>query len=294
MLRLRFADSRERAPGVPALDDQVHVWRNRHGGVVAYGFEQDGARWMHWPEISATFRFSSGDAYVTAFPARAGSTTIIWDIFRRTVLPMALQANGFEALHASAVMSGSSVVAFCAASETGKSTLAYGLSRKGFPEWADDGVVFRMDEKGPVALPLPFEVRLRPDARHIFGDEAPVSTRFQDNGPGDQRHQAPAPFATIGLLSRAAAGTFAGSARIRALKPAEAFPAVLVHAHEFNPFNVERRARMLQTYLELVAIVPILSIEFVPRHDDFHSLLNAIAEILGQAVPASSSPLCIP
>ena len=55
---------------------------------------------------------------------------------------MALHAHGDEAIHASAVLLGDAVVAFCGRSQTGKSTVAYGLHRRGCRVWADDTLVF--------------------------------------------------------------------------------------------------------------------------------------------------------
>src|SRR5829696_203522 len=47
-----------------------------------------------------------------------------------------------ETLHASAVVAPAGVVAFCARSATGKSTLAASLHRRGYDLWADDAVVW--------------------------------------------------------------------------------------------------------------------------------------------------------
>jgi hypothetical protein len=294
MLRLRFADRAERAPRAPVPDTaDVHIWYNRQGGVVAYGFQRDDAHWMYWPDL-ATFGFASRDSYITAFPEPRGSTSAIWDIYRRTVLPMALQANGFEALHASAVVAPSGLVAFCATSETGKSTIAFGLHRRGFPQWSDDGVVFRTDGAVATAEPLPFEVRLRAASRDIFGANAPVSTRFQNNGPGDQVHTEPAPLSAICLLSRVDGASFTGPARIRRVGPAAAFPAVLTHAHTFNPFDAVRRERMLRAYLDLLAGVSVFSVEFAPIGESFDSLLDAVADAVGLGEPVPELSSCVP
>lgn len=57
------------------------------------------------------------------------------------VLPNIGIAHGYEALHASAVLTDRGVVAIAAASGTGKSTLALELVRRGWPLFADDTVV---------------------------------------------------------------------------------------------------------------------------------------------------------
>ena len=53
--------------------------------------------------------------------------------------------RGWEALHASAVLSPQGVVAFCAGSGTGKSTIARGLSERGYQLCADDAVAVKAD-----------------------------------------------------------------------------------------------------------------------------------------------------
>jgi len=85
---------------------------------------------MHLPGL-ATFRFDSQSCNVTAFVDSPDCPDSVLDAFRRAVLPMALQARGLEVLHASAVRTPRGVLALCAVAETGKSTLACGLSQRG-------------------------------------------------------------------------------------------------------------------------------------------------------------------
>jgi hypothetical protein len=280
MLSLRFGHAGERAPQTPAAGTPgVHVWHNRRGGIVATGFNSAGYDWMAWPYL-ATYRFRSADPFITAFLEPNAPMDVVWDTYRRSVLPMALQATGLEALHASAVVSRSRVIAFCAVSETGKSTVAFGLRRRGFPQWSDDAVVFQADPEGATALPLPFEVRLRSQSREMFGHEAPAFTHFEDDGPGEQVHTDPAPLGAICLLSRADRLGSGDATDIRALDRASAFPALLTHAHVFNPFDEGRRRRMLQTYLDLVATVPVYEVAFAAGADRLSTVLDEVATAL--------------
>ena len=285
---LRFAEG-ERAPEIPPVDAPgVHVWHDRRGGVVAWGFRHDGQYCMHWPSL-ATFRFSSDDPNITAFPAPRISLDFVWDTYRRSVLPMALQALGWEALHASAIVCRSGVVAFCAASETGKSTIAFALRRRGYPQWSDDGVVFRTERGVAVTIPLPFEVRLRRPSREIFAD-APLATRFQGNRCGDQVHVKPAPLSAICVLHRieAAPGT---AAVVEGVPRADAFPMVLEHGHVFDPFDIGRRARMIDTYLDVAEQVPVYRAHFAPDPNGLDLLLDDIVEGLGLPAPVPQTSL---
>jgi len=291
MLALRFATATDPTPVEPSpTTSHVHVWYNRAGGIVARGYRRAGFGWMAWPRL-ATFRFAPHDAHITAFPEPGAPVDVVWDTYRRSVLPIALQAHGLEALHASAVVVSSGVVGFCAASETGKSTIAYGLRGKKFPQWSDDGVVFRIDDEGARALPLPFEVRLRPESRQIFGDAAPLAARFQHNGPGEQIHTAPTQLSALCLLERTESGAIAAP-RVRRLDPPEAFSALLAHAHVFDPTDQARLEQTLRTYLELVAQVPVFTIQFPPVRERFNDLLDSIIDTMALEAPERSSSLC--
>jgi hypothetical protein len=292
MLNLRFAEPHERAPHPPAENSPgLHVWLNQRGGVVAWGFRQAGSYWMAWPSL-ATYEFSLSDPSITAYPEMDAPVDVVWDTYRRSVLPMAMQVHGWEALHASAVVCRQGVVAFCAVSETGKSTIAFGLRGRGFPQWSDDGVVFRADQHAALAVPLPFEVRLRPGSRDIFGDTTPAAVRFQENDPGDQVHVTPLPFARLCVLTRASAND--GRPQVATVPPATAFTALLTHAHEFDPADGERRARMMQSYLDLAGHVPVCEVTFAPVREQLDELLDTIIERLALELPAPAGALCTP
>lgn len=64
------------------------------------------------------------------------------------ILPNVSLANGYEALHASAVQSPHGVVAVAAPSGMGKTTLAVELMRRGWPLCADDVLVLGNDSAG--------------------------------------------------------------------------------------------------------------------------------------------------
>jgi len=287
VLKLRFAGSAQHAPD-PDLERPtgVHVWFNRQGGVVARGFREAGSYWMAWPHL-AIYQFSSGDPCITAYPSPGAPIDVIWDVYRRSVTPMALQVLGWEALHASAIVTASGIVAFCAVSETGKSTVAFALRRRGFPQWSDDGLVFRTDG-GVIAVPLPFEARLRPESRAMFADHQHGSG-YEENSPGEQRFTEPLPVAAICLLKRVS-GEPDAAPQVRPVAAAEAFPELLVHAHEFDPYDPDRRARMMKAYLDLAAEVPVFEVAFVPNRARLDSVLDSIVNHLSLRVPEPGVP----
>jgi hypothetical protein len=292
MLKLRFAGPAGHAPDPPAEDAPgVHIWLNKRGGVVATGFSQGGRYWMAWPHL-ATYAFDLSDSFITAYAHPGAPLQTIWDTYRRSVLPMAMQVRGWEALHASAIVSRHGVVAFCAVSETGKSTIAYGLRRRGFPQWSDDGVVFRAAHPEILTVPLPFETRLRPGSLDIFGEYPSAPQRLPDNSPGEQIHTDPQPLAAICVLTRTENGN-GERPRISDVPPATAFTAMLTHAHEFDPSDSGRRARMMETYLALVDRVPVREVTFAPDREQLDFLLDAVCDGMNLEVP-SPAPSCAP
>ena len=258
----------------------VHVWRTLTGTAIAYGWKEDAWYAMHWPGL-CTYRFASDDPHITAFPEACASRALVYDVYRRSVLPMALQALGSEALHASAIEADGRVIAFAAVSQTGKSTVAYGLSRRGYEQWADDGVVLEVGGGRALAVPLPFDVRLRPESSGMFGLDGSRFHQFSSMDAERCSERKPTPLGAICVLSRSTECSSGSPVTIERLEPAQAFAPVLTHAHEFDPSNLDRRRRMLQTYLELLDVVPVYDVRFRPGVEHFPRVLDAIVARLG-------------
>src|SRR5262249_38115323 len=146
--------------------------RDNDGTVCAYGYTREDQHWMILPGL-ACFQFGKHVDDITAMVAQDAPLEMVQDAFYRSILPMVLQVRGREVLHASAVRTACGVVALWAVSETGKSTIAYGLSRRGYQLWADDAVA--IDVAGPIitAIQLPFSIRLRPASASYFAVESP-------------------------------------------------------------------------------------------------------------------------
>ncbi len=123
----------------------------------------------------ATFRFASGSDEVIAYTDEldAGGEHVVHS-FYSTVLPLiAWACDGVEVFHSSAVRSARGVVALSGPSESGKTTLAYGLASRGYERFAEDAVAFRaapfagrgtapFHDQSPGSVDRPLR-RLRPD-----------------------------------------------------------------------------------------------------------------------------------
>jgi hypothetical protein len=193
---------------------------------------------------------------------------------------MALQAVNTEVLHASAVRAHHGVIAFCGVSEAGKSTVAFGLSRRGYPLWADDAIPFETSGGRVRAIPVPFKIRLRPASASFFGKDQAMGQVPSGWDGADQAEREPAPLAALCLLKQLRAEQRDGRAvECLWLPPAQAFRAVLEHAYCcFGLEDVERKRSMMKHYLDLTARVPVCEVRFQPGLDNLSEILDGIEQ----------------
>jgi len=266
-------------PAWVEADPAVRTKRNLDGSVWAYTYAEGSERWMYVPGI-ASFRFGSRGEEAVVVPERgatAKSLSIIEDTYQRAVLPMALHAHGEEAIHASAVLMEAGVVAFCGRSRTGKSTVAYGLHRRGCRVWADDTVVFDASAERVDAIPYPHRVRIRGEAAEYF-DLHELRRRDTSSWTDlEQAQTAPAPLACVFLLEReASAGALLETVRLAA---AEALAGLLGHAYWFR-LDDDRRRRMIAKYLGVATKVPVFRMRFGTALEQLPEMLDRVESLV--------------
>jgi hypothetical protein len=263
-------------PPMPSSGPPVEIWRDHAGAIYAYGEIFGEECWMHLPGL-ASFRFTRDGDEVAAAVADGAAEDLVVDAFRRRVLPMALQIRGREILHASAVVTPAGVTALCGASQIGKSTIAFGLSRRGYSLWGDDALAFEISNGAALAVSLPFEIRLRPSAAEFFGGDALAASI--DTGTAEHRSgPETAPLASICVLRRAPDSDVPVIAR--RLPFAEAFSVILWHACWFTINNSESKRRVIDHYLDLSARTPIFQVDFKPGLKNLPAVLDAIEQIV--------------
>ena len=263
-MQLTIAEDTSAAPAPPELSDaSATVWRDDSGAVVALGHTVDGEHWVHVPGRGA-FSFPPQAGGVTAVPEPGTDGALVEDTFRRMIMPLALQAQGHEVLHASAVRTSAGVLALCAVAGTGKSTLARALSNRGHRLWADDAVCLELNRDTVHVRPLPFTLRLRPESAAFFG-----------GAPRQGAVRVPretVPLARLFVLERADSG----GPEIERLPAAVAFRAVLTHGYCFSTQDRVRNAAMVRNYLELVDRVPVYRVTFSGGFDGLDETIEAI------------------
>ena len=260
----------------------VEIWRDTTGAVYAYGERHGDECWMHVPGV-ASYYFTPEGGEVAASIVEGAQKDLVLDAYRRRVLPMAVQVSGAEVLHASAVRSPAGIIGLCGVSQTGKSTIAFGLSQRGFSIWCDDALAFQVSEQKPLAISLPFQLRLRPTARKLFGDE--IITPETSNLPGSHR----APLAAICVLRRDDVGP--APANFTRLGFSEAFLRLLDPACWFKLENSFQKRQLIERYIDLAATIPVFDVSFKSGLEHLPAVLDAIEEACDPAcaVQANSS-----
>ena len=250
-----------KAPQIPAATDpEVTVWRDRHGALGALSHVVDKEPWLHVLGV-ASYKLDLAKNAVLAVPCEHATPEAIVDEFQSTAWPTALQIQGWEVLHSSAVNTSRGVVALCAASETGKSTLAYALSQRGYAQWADDVVVLEISPQSVRAHPLPYHIRLRPASALYFGYSHDQIRGGRVRCEGLQKDGA-VPLRTICLLEQAETLPGKQVVTIEPLTGAEALIGALEHALYFSLQDRLRKRRMMQQYLNLIRQVAVFKVRF--------------------------------
>jgi hypothetical protein len=255
---------------VPTLTRRVEIWRDNEGLIAAYGEVLGDEYRMHLPGL-ATFSFTHHRDEISACVSNDTREELVVDAYFRKVLPLVLQVRGRDVLHASAVHFPKGVVALCGVSATGKSTIAFGLSRRGHSLWADDSVVLELSDHIR-AVSLPFNVKLRRCAAELFDLDALPFPYIQ--GHNEQSTEKHAPLWAVCVLRRDSDP--ASPVAVRRLSSGEAFANVLTHACCFTFEDAERKRQMMDHYLDLVARIPIFEIRFQTGLANLPAILDAI------------------
>jgi hypothetical protein len=281
VLELIVDESSDRVRAKPPVDADIQVTAHpdRVGEICAYTYTADGEHRIDLPEL-ASFSFTATGNEVRAAPEPGARRDWIDDAYRRTVLPLALQAQGREVLHASAILTRGGVVGMCGKSGMGKSTLAYALARRGYQLWADDAVALAVGDD-VTTLPLPFRVRLKGEAAGRFGARPAAENGLAIIGvEGPER--SPSPLAALVALERAESGRHAA---LRLLSPREALPILLLHAFFFSEHDAELHRRMVHHYLEVAALVPMYELRVQPGMERLDQLCDSMETVLPDRRP---------
>lgn len=242
------------------------VWRDLDGTVCGRSLIAGGQRWLDWFDVGL-LAFNDRSPVVKVWPVPGMTLEMARAEFDRMLRPIVLQALGWQALHAGAALTSEGALLFCGRSGAGKSTTAYALGQMGWTQLADDQVVWRLDDGRPKVQALPFQPRLRPLSSAHLAAQASGRSPWPTS-------QGLIPMAAIYLLEQRSHGTTAVS--IARVPPAQAFSALLPHAHCFDLSDVEATRLFTDDYLTLASEVPVFSVRYSPDLDRLPELLHTI------------------
>jgi hypothetical protein len=257
---------------------RVQTWRDLSDAVCAYGHAGPGWWAMELPRFGTFLLERAAPDTIRIFAEPGASRDRLEDLYRRSVVPVFLQALGHETLHASAVTAAGGVLAFCGERGAGKSTIAYALARRGFAQHADDTLVLTVARDSVTTQPLPFAPRLRPPSAAFFNADP-------RGGSAAKTSAAAGRLSALFILQRAAAPSTLDVAKLPA---SQAFQAMLAHAHCFEPDNPLVRQRLLKNYLDISARIPVFRVTYTPGLDRLDALLDEMTEAAGLARGASA------
>ncbi len=244
-----------------AVAPDAQSWKSPEGRTFAFSSATGGDARIEVPGV-AVYRAPAGATEVEATPVPGADVELVESLFRRFVRPIVLQFRGAEVLHASAVDSEHGVVAFIGPSQAGKSTLAAAIGAEGVGVWADDTLVWAIDEGEAQVAASEFQPRVRPEV-------ASLGLR-------------PAALVSHGTrLFRAIYVLEAGPPDVRVaaqrMAPALAARELLAQAFSFQLSNPERSRTMVARYLRLAAQVSVFTLT-VPR--SLHRLEDTAREVV--------------
>jgi hypothetical protein len=187
-------------------------------------------------------------------------------MYYRTILPFILpELWQVEVLHASAVQNPNGILGFCAVSGTGKSTISYALTQRGYKQWADDALVLDIHQDSIISVPLPARTRLRQASASYFQKTEPLPWFSSDRQPTD--------LAALFVMTQLTDGPVVDCTR---LTPSQAFTLLLPHAYTFSIDEKERKQAMMQHYLQLAKHIPVFDLRFRAGIENLPAILTTI------------------
>ncbi|MBT8493766.1 MAG: hypothetical protein KJO07_11955 [Deltaproteobacteria bacterium] len=246
---------------IAALPRPALTWKRPDGQLFAQSGRSGTDLVVCFPGRAAVRR--SQDTVIEIAAGTSEADAII--LYRRFALPLLMQADGFEMLHASASLTPTGVVLLAGDSGAGKSTTAYALAaRLGWSQWADDTVVFGTDD-GVYSRRLPFQPRLFRETAEALGYHGQPLTE-------PQRERAP--LSAVFFLEPAAPSEPAG---IEVLGPATTLERLLAQAYAFELDDPARKATMFQNYADMAQIIAGYRLRYVADMSAIDGCLELIA-----------------
>ncbi len=254
----------------------VNQWSSVTNGksdVFCYKFNDE--IWVVHEQLGA-IQFDQTPHIITAYPPDSQSLPEFVNGAGYVWLPLAYQYWGIQVLHASAVTRERKVLAFVGPTQVGKSTLAYGFSkRRGWKQIADDRLAFSTKKNNISLIPIDNKVRLRPASETFFAPSAGKES-------GLEWPQSEINLQAIYWLVPDDNNEI--SASIRALGIATAQKRLLSQAYALATVFPNQNRQMMLDYLELASRFPVFELRYARSFARFEETIKLVENHLQQRV----------
>lgn len=264
--------SRFPARGVPPQKaESLRAWNTRGGRGPVTRCHRLGPEYWIVREGYGSLRFSENHRKLRVHVARGVDPEEFRRRFVAQMIPAICSYWGWQTLHASGALHVASgrAVAFSGRSRSGKSTLAYALGqRSGWRQFADEAVVFAVEDRQARLVPVPNYIRLRaPTAEHFV-------TR---SGGGRESLAAPAPDARLSALYFLdGPDGHAGHTTITPLAGLALLQRLLRQALTLLLDTGDQKRRFTEGYCELVRCVRGFDLAYPRRFEALGAVLDRI------------------
>jgi hypothetical protein len=242
----------------------------------------DGSRYRRWENLFE-FLVAADGRLVRARALPDSSEEAFLAYLLVDALSFSMIRLGREPLHATAVHTGSGVVAFIGESGDGKSTLGALFVQSGMPLVTDDMLVTTAEGDRFVAHPGPPRIKLyREMARLIFGREwrgvpmNPATDKLIVPLEEGQAPRRPGVLRALYLIGADHTSVPAVRPDIRRLRPAEAFPRILAATASHWADEPARLRAQFEFVTRLVERVPVNTLVYPRNGDQMASVRDAV------------------
>ena len=265
-------------PQDPVASPHFHHWQACNGEIVSFFYRTHDGFMLRFRN-RADFTITLEDRRVSCTPSLDVSQSIISALYFNQVVPLLASYDGDLVLHASAAVSHYGALAFLGASGRGKSTLAAGFARAGYPFLTDDGLWLEQVCEGYLAKPN------RPGVRLWADSETAVLGRCTTQVPGDcfeKRYLAVGP--TLPFQNRACSlhliyvlgEGLSDRTTIKQLAPSEAIPQLIRHAFLLDFDDRPRHRAHFERLVQLAETVDCFTLDYPRQYVALPEVITAV------------------
>ncbi len=268
----------EREPALQAAlpAEAYDRWLTEDGETATLFCRTAAGYLVRFPEL-ADFGIEAGGSMVSCTPVPGVPEAVVTALYYNQIKPLLQNLAGGLVLHGSAVACEGRALAFLGGSGRGKSTLAAGFARAGYPFLTDDGVV--LEEAGPGHLVIPNQpfVRLRPDSEAAVLDSCLIERgdtlkNRVGSGPDLPFQHDPLPLGALYFIGEGQVGDIV----IDPMAQAAVLSALMRHSFILDVENRGRLRTQFDRLARLAETVDCFALDYPRRYTQLPQVIAAL------------------